>query len=318
MKRWTREYQERVEELYSDHTYEEIAKILQKEFGIKKSADAVRKLYKKYTKSKEKLRKLNLPKVLVFDIETAPMLGRIWKLWDNNLSLSQVESDWHLLSWSAKWLGDPPDKVMYMDQRNAKNIEDDTELLEELWKLLDKADMTLTQNGVAFDHKKINARFILKGFQPPSSCKQIDTKKIAKKHFGFTSNSLEYMTSNLCKKFKKSTHAKYSGYSMWKECLAGNIEAWNEMEMYNKLDVLSLEELYVEHFAAWDNSINFNVLHDKNATVCTCGNTEFRKAGFHYTKTNKFQKYKCTDCGYEIRDRQGSHTPKKTKKLKTT
>jgi len=56
-----------------------------------------------------------------------------------------------------------------MDQRYAKNIEDDSGILREIWKMLDEADIVITQNGRKFDQKKLNARFILNGFKPPSS-----------------------------------------------------------------------------------------------------------------------------------------------------
>ena len=255
------------------------------------------------------------PKILVYDIETAPMLGYVWGLWDNTLGLNQIESDWYILSWSAKWLGDSDDDVMYMDGRYNKNIEDDTELLEGIWKLLDEADIVLTQNGISFDQKKLNARFILNGFEPPSSYRHIDTKRIAKSKFGFTSNKLAYMTDQLCTKHKKSSHAKFSGFELWRQCLKGNMDAWLEMEEYNKLDVLALEELYLK-MAPWDNSINFNVYHDAEVDVCKCGSSDFKMSGYHYTNTGKFQKYKCTNCGSETRDRNNLLDKYKRKSLR--
>ena len=244
-----------------------------------------------------------MPKILLVDVETAPMLGYIWSLWDQTVSLGQLHSDWHLLSWAAKWLDDPADKVMYMDQRKAKKIEDDKKILEGLWKLLDEADIVLTQNGKAFDHKKINARFIIQGIKPPSSYRQIDTKVLAKKHFGFTSNKLEYMTDKLCTKYKKLKHSKFPGFEMWKECLAGNIEAWKEMEKYNKHDVLALEELYYK-LRPWDAGLNFSVYSDSTALICSCKSTHFRSKGYHYTNTGKFARWKCVNCGAEVRSRE--------------
>lgn len=236
------------------------------------------------------------PKVLLLDIETAPILGYVWSLWEQNVGLNQIACDWYLLSWSAKWLGAPPNETMYMDQRNAKNIEDDRKILAAVWKLLDEADIVVTQNGVNFDIKKLNARFVLQGFQPPSGFKNIDTKLIASKKFGFTSNKLEYMTDKLCVKFKKLKHAKFSGFELWRECLAGNLEAWQEMEKYNKHDVLSLEELYLI-LQPWDGHINFNLYRDGNDVVCQCGSKEFEKRGFHYTQSGKYQRYRCAECG---------------------
>ena len=34
--------------------------------------------------------KLAGPRVLLFDIETAPILAHVWGLWDNNVALIQV------------------------------------------------------------------------------------------------------------------------------------------------------------------------------------------------------------------------------------
>ena len=92
------------------------------------------------------------PKVLFFDIETAPILAYSWGIWDQNIGLNQIKEDWFILSWSAKWLGD--DKIMYMDQRNARRVNNDKKLLKAVWKLLDDADIVVTQNGKSFDQKK--------------------------------------------------------------------------------------------------------------------------------------------------------------------
>jgi len=253
------------------------------------------------------------PKVLFCDIETAPILAHVWGLWDENVGLNQIKSDWYVLSWSAKWLGDS--KVIYRDLRNSKSLENDKPLLEEIWKLLDEADIVVWQNGKNFDHKKLNARFVLNGMQPPSSYKQIDTLQIAKKHFGFTSNKLEYMSSKLCTKYKKQVHRKFAGFLLWSECLKGNKKAWNEMEKYNKYDVLSLEELYSK-LIPWDNSINFNVYTDSVNTVCKCGSKDFKRNGFDYMSTGKFQRYKCINCGHETKSRENTMSKEKRKSLR--
>jgi RNase_H superfamily len=284
---------------------------------VKKKAKAktvVSKAKAKTASVKPAVSVLTGPKVLVYDIETAPILGYVWSLWDQNVSLNQIHSDWYVLGWSAKWLHDPADKIMYMDQRNAKNIEDDSAILAKIWDLLDEADIVITQNGKHFDQRKLNARFLMNGFQPPSSYKHIDTKIIASRHFGFTSNKLEYMTDKLNTQYKKLKHTKFPGFEMWKECLAGNLEAWKEMEVYNKHDVLALEELY-NRLIPWDNSINFNVYHDEETHVCKCGSESFIKNGFYYTSAGKYQKHKCKDCGCEMRDKVNLFTKEKRASL---
>lgn len=236
---------------------------------------------------------MNKAKILILDIETAPNLGYVWGLWDQNIALNQIESEWFILSFSAKWLGKK--EIMYLDSRNQKNIEDDTKILKKLHKLLNEADVVIAHNGDKFDIKKINARFILNGFKPPKPFRTIDTLKIAKKHFAFTSNKLEYLTDKLCTKYKKQKSKKFNGFSLWKECLNGNKKAFKEMELYNKYDVLSLEELYMK-LEPWGNTINFNV-YNSDGTTCSCGSKNVVKNEHRYTNTSKKQLYQCRDCG---------------------
>jgi DNA polymerase elongation subunit (family B) len=265
---------------------------------------------------RKEMKKNNGPRILIFDIETAPLLSRTWGIWDQNVGLNQIVKDWHLLSFAAKWLGDPPSKVIYADQRNVKNIEDDKEILKKLWKLLDEADIVVGQNSKSFDHKKVNARFIFHGMTPPSSFRIIDTKVLAKKHFAFTSNSLEYLTKHLQTKYKKLVdRKKFSGFSLWTECLKGNKEAFKQMKEYNILDVLSTELLY-KKLIPWESSINFSVYSPEEVHICSCGSTESNKIGFGYTSSGKFQRYRCTSCGRESRSRINLLSKEKRKSLK--
>ena len=307
---WTEEMKDRLLDLYESSTYKEISSIINKEFKVKTNANLVRKAYERYKLPVIGIGKReDAPKILLFDIETVPVTAYVWGLWNNNVGLNMIESDWHVLSWAAKWYGS--DEVMYEDQRNAKVFEDDSKILKKIWQLLDEADIVVGQNSKKFDVKKLNARFIQHGMQPPSSFRQIDTLLIAKRHFGFTRNKLQYMTDKLCTKYKKSGHAKFPGFMMWSECMKGNLEAYKEMEDYNKLDVLSLEELY-EKLMPWDDSINFSVYFEDD--VCSCGSTDFKKAGFYYTNASKFQKYRCKNCGAEYRDKKNLLKDKKFRK----
>lgn len=255
------------------------------------------------------------PKILIFDIETAPIIAYVWSIWEQNVGLNQIQKDWHVLSWSAKWLDEPESKIMYMDQRNSKTVENDKPILQGIWDLLDEADIVITQNGKAFDQKKLNARFIINGFQPPSSFRHIDVKQLASKHFGFTSNKLEYMTDKINKKYKKLKHEKFSGFELWRECLKGNLAAWREMEKYNKYDVLALEELY-KKIIPWDSSINFNVYRDQHSPICVCGVKDFYKNGHRFTETGKFQRFRCGNCGRESMSKENMLSPEKKKSLK--
>lgn len=312
-------------EVMKGWTQEDLEKlVLQKQQGLtwnqiaesfpEQTANSLRKTYYRYME-KEDITPVSGPRVLIIDIETLPMEAYVWGLFDQNIGLEMVKTDWSILSFSAKWLGSPEDEVMYQDTRNEENIRDDSKLLKTIHSLLNEADVLIVQNGVRFDVPKINARFVLNDMKPPTSYRIIDTMRIAKSKFGFTSNKLAYMTDKLCVKYKKLDHGKYAGFKLWDECMKGNLDAFNEMEKYNKYDVLSLEELYTI-LAPWDKTINFSVFNENLEHRCSCGSSEITEDGFVYTNLAKYQRYVCTNCGKESRDSQNLLTKEKRKSIK--
>lgn len=225
------------------------------------------------------------PRILMLDIETSPILGAVWKLWDNDIALNQIHSDWFILSYCAKWYGE--DEIFYRDQRGLDDIEDDWEILKELYTLMNECDILCGHNLRRFDNKKINTRLILNGFKRPSPFRIIDTLEIAKRNFGFTSNKLEYLADKLCVKNKKSSHGKFPGYSLWKECLKGNPEAFQEMREYNEMDVITLEEIFTV-LAPWDNRIPNLDIYDLGEFE----SDEWVEDGFVFSNVSKFQRYR--------------------------
>jgi len=273
------------------------------------------------------------PKILVIDIETAPMIGYFWGLFDQNIGLEQVLSDWFIIAFAAKWYGS--NEVIYMDQRkkmtsenplvNALKLSNDKKMVKKIAELLDEADIVLGQNSKGFDTKKINSRIKFHNsrakrksdkIEIPSSYKHIDTMLLNKKHFSDTSNKLEYMTKTYNNEYKKLDHKEYPGFKMWGAVMSGDKKVWPVVEKYNKFDVLSTEE-YWDNIKAWDNSINFNVYRDEEDTVCTCGSKNFKLNGFSYTSVGKYRRYKCKDCGSELKSRFSELTLEKRKSLKT-
>lgn len=239
---------------------------------------------------------MNAPRILCFDIETAPLTVYSWGLYDQNLGLNQIKSDWHLLAWAAKWYGDSADKTIYMDNSKARNVQDDRQLVQGLHNLLDEADIVIAQNGDKFDIKKFNARAAIHGLPPVRPFKSTDTLKESRKVFSFTSHSLEYMSQALNTKYKKLKHDKYPGFELWKAVLSGDQKAWAEMKTYCIHDVLATEELY-QKIQGWIKTQNLATFFDDAQVRCRCGSANVFKKGFVHTDTGKFQGYKCKDCG---------------------
>jgi uncharacterized protein YprB with RNaseH-like and TPR domain len=229
------------------------------------------------------------PRILFFDIETAPITGYTWGTYEQ--SVIKVIQDWFVLSYAAKFKDD--DRYFYLDQRYARPVTDDFQLLCGIHHLLSEADICVSHNGARFDHRKLNARFIKHGLAPLNHYQVIDTLKIARKHFAFTSNKLADLATFLDCNVHKSSHAKFPGFSMWDEMMKGNIEAFEECEDYNKRDVDVLIEVF-NRLAPWEPSINLQAFYQK--PKCICGSEKFYKNGHKYSKQGRFQVYACATC----------------------
>lgn len=236
-----------------------------------------------------------LPKILVLDIETSPSLARVWSIWNVNVSLDMLEQDWRIICFGAKWAGQKAIEVA----TNEGDWEDDTPLLKRLWALFDEADMIVGHNAQRFDVKKINARFLEAGFDPPSPYRVIDTLAEVKKIAAFTSNKLEYLSRKLLRT-KKSRHPRFPGYLMWAECLKGNEDAWREMRKYQRIDVLAHEELWLKLRPWMKNPPSVSPYDEDGDTKCTrCGSVDLIRWGFATSQVGRYARYKCKACaGY--------------------
>jgi hypothetical protein len=244
------------------------------------------------------MKNTNRSNVLILDIEVSPLLVYIWELGKQRVGFNQLHTDWYIMAWSAKWLGDPKSKLIYYDQRNTK-IGNDKGILQPLWELLNEADIVITQNGQSFDSRKIATRFMLHGMNPPKPYMHIDTYRLVKKVAAFTSNKLAYLTDKLCKNHKKLTHGKFKGLSLWIECMKGNKLAWDEMKKYNIEDVLATEELYIA-IKAWapDSMPKVYPLTNNTNKCQTCGYFGQMRAGRdRIRKAGVYKQNSCPKCG---------------------
>lgn len=239
-------------------------------------------------------------KILVLDIETAPLLSYTWGLWQQNVGLSQLVRDMYVLCWCAKWLDDD---YYYYDSLHfhkgwKKNTEDDKVILESIWNMLDEADYVLAHN-VKFDVNTLNSRFIQNDMQPPSSYRLIDTLRIAKQNFRFTSNKLAFIGDAITDDAKMDP----GGFNTWRDiCLNKSEKAFDHMMDYNIQDVLLLEEVYIK-LRAWDKKhANLANSGDLDEVVCNaCGSTNIGNNGYYHTNTQKYVRFRCKDCGHTMR-----------------
>lgn len=245
------------------------------------------------------------PRILILDIETAPDIAYVWGVYQTNAV--EIREHWHLLSYAARWYGQGRAWVRGNDDFGTPT--NDRRLLKELHGLLDEADIVVAHNGVDFDLKKITARFIVHGFNPPSPYKIVDTKRAVKQVAGFSSNRLDW----LCSQLDIGRKIKHEGFEMWKGCLRGEPKWWAKMKRYNLHDVRLLEELYTR-IAPWIKQPNAALYHDGETCVNpACGSTDIHiYPRLYYANTRAYKRMQCRACGKWARATISERRPRAT------
>lgn len=252
------------------------------------------------------------PRIVTLDIETAPLSSYHWGLWQENIGIEQIGTEWSILSVAWKWLGET--KVHQVDTAG-RNVRNDRKLLGALWSVLDQADIVVGQNAKKFDVRKINARLLLSGFRPYAPVKIVDTMLAAKRHFAFTSNKLAWLSKHLTPA-KKSEHKQFPGFSLWSECLKGNRAAWAEMRKYNVRDVVATEQLYLRLRPWIEGHPNVATYTDSEEPACPkCGSPKLARWGNAFTQTGQYQRYRCGACFTFARSRYTLNTTGKRRSL---
>lgn len=231
-------------------------------------------------------------RILLFDIETLPMVFLGWDLFRPVFSYKNILEHGCTLSWAAKWLFD--DQV-YSDILTPKEAvaQNDERIVKSLWKLLDEADIIIGHNAAKFDVRKMNARFLYHGLPPPSVYQIIDTKVAAKKVMYFPSNSQGYITSFLELQEKLETD-----FELWKRCRVGNKDALKEMHTYNIQDIAGLEEMYVTLRPWIPNHPNLSVYMTTEEAHCPkCQSKMLKFGGLYATPANLYRSFRCDNCG---------------------
>jgi len=244
-------------------------------------------------------------KVLILDIETAPLMAFVWNIWQQNVGIHQIINDWFCFTWAAKWLFE--DKV-YSGRLTSKEAleKDDKRIMEGVWGMLNEADIVITHNGDKFDLPKLNTRFLLHGMKPVLPYQSIDTLKAVKRTLAFTSNKQEYINMSLGTARKVDT----GGFELWDKCYKGDVEALKKMEEYNIGDVTSLEDNYLKLRSYIKPHPNMGLfILDEHERCPSCGSNELKETGKLYmTSVASYESLRCDNCGGVGRRRKSNLT----------
>lgn len=233
-----------------------------------------------------------MSKILLLDIETSPNTAHVWGIWQQNIAINQLLESSQILCFAAKWLGEKD--IVFKSIKNSSY----KAMLKSIWKLLDEADAVVHYNGSRFDIPSLNKAFLLEGMFPPSPVIEMDLLKVARNRFRFVSNKLDYIAQSLGLGKKE----KHEGHELWIKCMAKDPVAWQTMEKYNKQDVVLLEKVY-HKFLPWIRTgINLSMYSRTGQCCPNCGSTSFQSKGYRTTRTTKYQRFVCNDCGTNFRN----------------
>lgn len=227
------------------------------------------------------------PNIILFDIETTAIQGHTWGLYDTNVI--HIENDWKLLSFAYKQLGDTATRC-----KTRADYKDRTDkaLTKDLYKVLNSADILVGHNLDSFDVKKAKAKFIEHGLNPTSKYRTVDTLKIARSQFKFTSNKL----NDLGKLLGLGEKEKTGGYDLWLDCMKGDKRAFKKLANYNKRDVSLLEDVYLKLRGWFPNHPKLAEFTNDWGSCPTCGGHDLFKSGIRYSQKGASQLLGCKGC----------------------
>lgn len=226
-------------------------------------------------------------RTLILDIETSPNVAHVWSLFNENISLDQLQEPSFTLCWAAKWRGSK--RTFFCNYH-------DPEMLGAIWDLMNEADVVVHYNGDKFDIPVLNKEFLLAGMDPPSPYHSLDLYKTVKKKFRFSSLKLKHVAEQL----NLTNKVQHEGHNLWVGVLNNDDKSWRKMKKYNIGDVIATEEL-LERIYPWIDTVpNQNLYVDisVDTPLCPgCGGDVLQRRGFSYTRLGKYQRFLCIRCG---------------------
>lgn len=244
-------------------------------------------------------------KILVYDVErsTMDLLIRTYDLKNHQRYFNHrdIVRDWVMLGAAWKFLGDDKISCVSVSHRDPFN---DYEPVKRLHAALSSADVLIGHNADRFDIRVFNTRAIMYDLPPIEKKLQIDTLKLSRKYFYFSSNSLSFICNRLDLGGKDEQPD-------WEAILAGDKHALAFMRDYNRNDVILTEKLYLRirgyHHTHPDIS---SVTRDiEGCAIIKCPRCDSadvikysRRAVIRAGQAAGYkQRYLCKDCNYTFR-----------------
>lgn len=218
--------------------------------------------------------------------------------WD--LECSSLNADYGVILCAGfKSIGKPGVEVISISDfpGYAKEPTNDKELCKAIAKRLMEADVWVTWYGTYFDIPFINSRLLFWKLPTlPVPFPHIDGWKTARNRLKLRNNRLNTVQDFLQLKTEKDA---VKG-PVWVRAIAGHRPSLQYVIDHCKKDVKVLEEAYYRLRPLIGDHPNASLLKDGKCPLCAAN--RLQKRGFHLTRTRKYQRLQCQECGGWTKD----------------
>lgn len=186
-----------------------------------------------------------------------------------------------------------PEVYNILDYKGVDLIAKEKNLLKAVSTRLLDSDVWLTHFGTWYDVPFVNTRLLYHKLPVlPANYAHIDTWKISKNRLKMRNNRLITLSEFMGTEDEKNAIKP----EQWIRALGGHRPSMAYIVEHCRRDVVVLEEVY--------NRLRPLVLDHPNKGLVdgrggcgVCGAEKLIKRGFHITRTRKYQRYQCTECG---------------------
>lgn len=245
------------------------------------------------------------PRILIFDIETAP--ARLWghTLWDPVRSWERVEQPPWILGIGLRWLD--ADLAVWTDARRGYR-----DMLITVRDAIAQCDVLVGFNSARFDYPWLLWEWERLGIQPPPpTFRHVDLLKTLRKMKPL-SRSLGYVSHQLG---LDTTKGSAGGFDTWRGCMLGfelqdgvpvltgatDDRAWSQMARYCRQDVDTTAALFVRLLPHLGRQLGMGTLvADGVCSACGSGRVTALDRPT-YTSARAYRAYHCDECGAFLR-----------------
>jgi len=238
-----------------------------------------------------------IPRILFWDIETAPMLFWGWRTGKQYVAHTQIKKGQRtgIICICYKWAHESKVHSLHW----GLDADSSEKMIEEFSRVVASADISIGHNSDRFDIRHVNTQRLINGQGPISWPTSEDTLKQFRKHFYLPSYSLDYISTMLTGSGKDRME-----FRDWIDIVEDkDPNALRKMIRYCKKDVLKLEAIYNDAQPFFKPKVHIGVITEGNRDLCPrCGSSILCNDGYSYRPAGKYKRFKCKDCEYKGTD----------------